>query len=604
MPLPDRPDRATLIGVAWVVASVGVVLSVALILLLGALGLPDGDGFARVLAGGTLTTAFVVVGTWALAALGAASTATVVALPAVGAAGAAVAVRRSGVAWWPPGLRTWVSPTTAPVLLVGGAAVALAMVSAWLLPVWQWDALGYHLPFVNLVLQHGTLADVPRDVPYLSTYPHAVEWVFTAWRALLPDDTLVELGHLPFGLLGAVAVAAVAARFGARADVAVAAGAAWLTLPAVFLQLPTNYTDVASAALALTAIAWLLGELDARRIVLAGLTIGLFLASKPQAPPAAVVLLVTLTVLGLAAGHRVPVALAWVLALLGTASHLVNVVRHGNPVWPVQVDLGPLHLPGTTPVAALLDSGGAAPRAHGSLLARVVESWTTLAPPVPAFDMRLGGLGLLFLIALPVAAVRAVRTRSWAVAACVAATLLTPDPAVARYVLPFAGLMLALAAGGVSALRGWRVAAMGVVVSGMAVANLVIAYPGLVGEGPPLSAYPAMTPEQRQRAVGASGPPIDYLDALAELPPGAVTVVDAGAELPYLAWPPDLSHAAVFAPPALDAAGAAELIRRPEVGLLIVGDEGLLGRAARAHPELFEEAFTCRSAPCTGYLRR
>jgi hypothetical protein len=165
--------------------------------------------------------------------------------------------------------RRGVSLETLPLLAVATAAIALAIAAAYLLPVWQWDALGYHLPYVNFALQRGTFADIPDDVAYLSTYPHIVEYAFIAWRALLPDDRLVELAHLPFGLLGALAIATIARRQGARTDHAVAAGVAWLTFPAVFLQLPTNYTDVASAALLLTAAAFVLGPMDRTRILLA-----------------------------------------------------------------------------------------------------------------------------------------------------------------------------------------------------------------------------------------------------------------------------------------------------------------------------------------------
>ena len=98
--------------------------------------------------------------------------------------------------------------------LIAACGLAIATVAAYLLPVWQWDALGYHLPYVNFALQRGTFADIPVDVPYLSTYPHVVEYVFIAWRALIPDDRVVELAHLPFGLLGALAIAAIAERHG------------------------------------------------------------------------------------------------------------------------------------------------------------------------------------------------------------------------------------------------------------------------------------------------------------------------------------------------------------------------------------------------------
>jgi len=137
------------------------------------------------------------------------------------------------------------------------------------------------------------------------------------------------------------------------------------------------------------------------------------------------------------------VPIAWTaVAALGAQSYVVNGVQHGNPIWPVHVDLGPLHLPGPIAMSDLLDAG--APR-HGNMFARLAESWSTIFPPERVFDMRIGGLGLIFLIALPFAAVRVARTRSPVVALCFVATLATPAPAVARYVLGFAGLTLAFA---------------------------------------------------------------------------------------------------------------------------------------------------------------
>src|SRR5262249_61521925 len=69
---------------------------------------------------------------------------------------------------------------TLPLLIVTACGLAIATVTAYLLPVWQWDALGYHLPYVNFALQRGTFTDIPVDVPYLSTYPHVVEYIFIA----------------------------------------------------------------------------------------------------------------------------------------------------------------------------------------------------------------------------------------------------------------------------------------------------------------------------------------------------------------------------------------------------------------------------------------
>jgi hypothetical protein len=73
-------------------------------------------------------------------------------------------------------------------LLPGVLALAAALLAAWALPIWQWDAAGYHLPFANFLIQAGALSGVPADVPYLSSCPHATELAFAGLRAFLPDD--------------------------------------------------------------------------------------------------------------------------------------------------------------------------------------------------------------------------------------------------------------------------------------------------------------------------------------------------------------------------------------------------------------------------------
>ena len=535
--------------------------------------------------------------------LGALTGANLAATLLLGSLAVLLVARRRGVtrrlAW-----RDSVSLETLPLLLVSFAALVLAIVAAYYLPVWQWDALGYHLPYVNFALQRGTFADIPADVPYLSSYPHIVENVFAAWRALLPDDRLVEIGHLLLGLLGALAVGTIASGQGVRSSHAVAAGAAWLTVPAVFLQLPSNYVDVGSAALSLPATASVLMPPRGSSLLLAGVATGLFLGSKPTAPVAALLLLLVLSVRGWQAGHRGAVAGAWGAALaFGAPTYVINVVRHGNPVWPVRLDLGPVHLPGTQTVSALLQSGAQAPHLDGPLPSRLAQSWTTIWPPFPAFDMRIGGLGLLFLVALPFAIVQAARTRSVAVWVCFAATLATPDPAVARYVLAFAGQVLAFGVGAVGSLRSVRerLAVFGLAAL-FAGQGLWAAYPGLTGEGPPLSAYPHMTDVQRRSAVGADGPPRAFVDLMDSLRPGAITMFDGTAELPYLAWPHDLSHLAFRIPDDVAADRVRALVANPDLEVLMVGEESFAGRVARADPR-FHPAFSCGSGACTVYIR-
>ena len=490
---------------------------------LGALVLPRA-GMQSVLAGATVTAVLIALCVRMLGAVGVLTTWTLFGALVVAAGTVAVVAWKRDVPWRLPWHRA-VSWPTVPLLAAAAVAVAIAVVAAYYLPVWQWDVLGYHLPFVNFALQRGTFADVPADAPYLSTYPHIVEYLFITWRAMLPDDRLVDLAGVPVGFMGALAVACIARQQGARADHAVAAGAAWLTLPAVLLQLPTNYVDVASAGFFLTAAAFVLGPMDIRRALLAGLAIGLFVGAKPTALLGAVLLMGVL----IFRARRQGVLAALLAVVVGAETYVVNVIRHSNPVWPVRVDVGPVHLPGAHTVSELLSSGANAPRTHGNVLMRVFDSWTTIFPPLPAFDMRVGGLGLVFLIALPCAVIRAVHSRSLAVAVVAVASLAVPEPSVARFVLGFAGLVVAIAVTCVERIRDparWVVFG---VVTVAAAQSIVVVYPGLTGEGPPLTAYPRMSLGERERAVGADGSPAQYLDAIAAVRRGEITVLDRWA---------------------------------------------------------------------------
>lgn len=497
--------------------------------------------------------------------------------------------------------RELVSLENAPYVITACAALLVSVAAAYLLPIWQWDSLGYHLPFVDFALQEGSLSGVPDDMFYISTYPHVVEYAFLAWRAMLPDDRLVDAAQIPFGLLGALAVATLARDLGARRDHAVAAGLAWLTLPAVFMQLPTNYVDVASASLLLASACFVLAPMTARNVLVAGVAIGLFLGSKPNAPVGTALFCGVLAVRAWREGRRATLAIAALsILLLGAESYVVNVVRHANPIWPVQVKVGPLRLPGLLPMSFLLESGAAAPHLGGWGPIRVARSWLTLGAPA-AFDMRYGGLGVVFLASLPAAALALIRRRSIALYVVVATSLTSPDPAVARYVFAFPALALALSA---PALRDLGVRARRAVLWVAAVAatlSLSYACRGLSGEGPSLVSYVGMEPGERARAVGADGPPTKFLDAHARVLPHEKVAFDDSLDLPYLAWPSDLSHPALWIAPQADRAFIERVVADPSVRLLIVGD---LTRAAFIAQPDFQALFHCKSAPCTVYLRR
>ncbi len=583
----------------WGYLPLAFALAALLVGRLGALAAPHRNGAERLLAGGVLTLAVFVFGVRVLGQMGLVTPvnlmfalAIVVAL----ASGASSVARRRALRL---GWSQAAAPETWGILGVAAFALGTAGFAAYLLPIWQWDAVGYHLPYVNFVLQGKGFAEVPTGAPYISTYPHVVEMFFVAWRAMLPDDRLVDLAQVPFGFLGAVAVCALARQFGAKPAHAVAAGALFVTLPAVVLQMPTNYIDVAVAALLLASVAFVAAPVSVSSVLLSGVALGLFLGTKPNAPVATSILFAVMVVRSRSHPKALGLA-ALTIVVLGGESYLLNLAQHGNPVWPVSVNIGPWRLPGETPMQALLDSGAGAPRVHGPLLLRMVRSWTALAA-TPAFDMRYGGLGAVFLLALPLAVVHAVRVRAWLLVPLALATLASPDPAVPRYVLAFPGLIFAIAAAAVASVRTPAIRLGGAATAAAAFACLAQAIPGLSGEGPPLLSYVAMTEGERERAVGPDGEPTMFLSAHQYLKPGERTAFGAAFELPYFAWPSDLSRTAVWV--ADDEQSAERLLRDTSVRIVIMDDQSHFATAAGAHPSLFRPLFHCKSVPCTAFLR-
>jgi len=603
----------------WGLLPVALAMGWVVVACAGALAFgPGGRARDRALGGVVLAAGATAVVVRVLGAVGGLATGPLLASLAVLALSLAVLLRRRGgsvrSAMALP-FRRVLSGEIGAILLAAIATILVTGAAAYLLPIWQWDALGYHLPFVDFALQARALDGVPKDVPYLSTYPHVTELLFVAFRAMLPDDRLVDLAQLPFGLFGALSIAAIAQREGARAPHAAAAGLLWLTLPAVFLQLPTNYVDVASAAYLLAACYFVLGEATPANLVLSGVALGLFLGSKPNAPIGTALLGGVLVWSAMRAKAYRPLAIAiGSMLVLGSETYLDNLIRHHNPIWPIRAQLGPIHLPGTQPMSLVLESGAAAPRAHGPLLLRMARSWTALGAP-PAFDMRLGGLGMVFLGTLPFAGftlarkVREARATGsrfalLALAAAFVASVASPDPSVARYVLACPALLLAFAApafGRLAALpRAAVLGALGVLAS----VELVRSADGLAGEGPSLLSYVGMTDTQRAFAVGADGPPWPMLEAVARVRPGETTAFDASFDLPHLAWPSDLSTRVVRLPDHPSPAEIARVADDPTIRLLVIDDLSPLAAVARARQEQFASLFHCKSTRCNVYLRR
>lgn len=586
----------------------------------GALCLPRGKQSEQLVGGGVVVVALLTTLVRALGAFAALATGPFVVSVAL------VFVLTCMVAQRPrPRLRTrverLVTTKTAPFLLVAAFGCCTCVAAARLLPIWQWDSLGYHLPFVGHVLQARSFSGLPADLYYTSTYPHVVESSFVALRLLLPDDRLVDLGQCGLGLLGACAVAAIARHLRASVPFAIAAGAAWLLVPAVYLQLPTNYVDVGAAAFLLCAIYFLLLDPRPTRLLLAAASLGLYLGSKPSAPLATAVLFGVLVFRaqegrgGVRPSARrvalvVTAAFALVM-LLGSEAYVVNVMRHGNPIWPAEVRVGPIVLAGPKSMHDLLSSGANAQQIHGSWLGRIVRSWTTF-DSLPAFDMRVGGMGPIFVVALPFALVTFVRKRSAVLSACILASLASPDPALARYVLAFPALVLALGACTLDRLtpRGKTIAMAAC--SSLGLWQLAYATPGLTGEGPPLYAYWNMTDEERLVAVGADGSPKAYVDARARIAKDESLVYDESLDLAYLAWDSAARFRSFYTPATMTDDELAHWVSQKRAKIVIAGHDTPLGRyvernlagSIEGDATVLVHLFDCKSAPCAVYERR
>jgi hypothetical protein len=433
--------------------------------------------------------------------------------------------------------------------------------------------------------------------------------LFYAVRSWLPSDALVDLSQIGLGVAGSLAIAHVGVSLGASAGVALAAGAAWLTFPAVFLQLPTNYVDVGVAAFLLLALALLaFAPVTRRHLVVGGVALGLYLGSKPNAVvPAALIG-------GLALFRAVRAQRgAWIVAtaalalLLGANKYVANFVRFGNPVWPLAVHLGPWHPPGFIEVKTLLASGARAPRPPaGPLPFRALWSWLSF-PGHLVYDTRKGGLGPLFgLFVLPGVVVALVR-RAWplglgislGVAALV--TLFHPEPSTPRFVLAWFGLAAALAARAGDRLGGRIRVAVFSAAALAALVGLAFAVRGLTGEGPPLLEVARLAPEARIRALNPNGAAAAWQDFESHLRPDDVVAFDESLSMPYLLWRPDLANRVVPLAWRESTAAVAAVLAAEKVTYLVAGDKLPASELAATQPSRFRPLFRCGADPCTVY---
>ena len=495
-------------------------------------------------------------------------------------------------------------------LLIALLAVGASLVATHSLVPWAWDALGYHLPQSDIALGFGAFGAAPSGVVYIDAYPHLGATYFTAFRLALGGDTWVESAQLPFALLAVLSIAVMARRHGVPTRRALALSLLFLAIPTVTLQLAANYVDVIFAALVLSSFVLVTGPLALPTCLLAGLTLGLVLGTKPTGPLYVVLALAVLAWRARQEKRLGEAGLSVALALLvGGWKYIENTAAHGNPIWPVQLDAGLFVLPGQATLQGLAAVGLHEPMRSASALGRVLMSWSTPFPSYAAYDMRVGGLGALFTLGLlpvslaalvAVARDAAMRARllplMWMAIPITLATLATPALYWGRYTLAFAGVLIALVAlSAESVPRGVR-RGIDTWLLALALLSCWSAMPGFTAGGPSLLALAAQPDEA---TFGIDDNEAMWQRARSLVGPGDAFAYDASFGLPGRLFPAHQQARVVFLGEPASLEAATEVLREVNARAVVLADgPHSLAEEARSHPDTFRDLGLCGYDPC------
>lgn len=232
----------------------------------------------------------------------------------------------------------------------------------YLFPSYSWDALYYHLPIVGQILQSGSIQEHANPSfiqQYINIFPKNIN-LFFLWNIIfLKNDAIVDLSQLFFTLAGVTAIYSAAVKLSTRESHALYAALLFFFTPVLILQSTVNYVDAAVSALFLIAINFLIFEegadLNSKKLtlLLAGLSAGILLGSKPTAPLFIVTIFAALLLRGSIRAVK-PVykgqpakteggiyLTCFILPLILTGAYwyLRNWVLHGNPVYYMDVSL-------------------------------------------------------------------------------------------------------------------------------------------------------------------------------------------------------------------------------------------------------------------------
>ncbi len=506
-------------------------------------------------------------------------------------------------------------PLLGAPLGLAAAVVGIAVVAAWALPPWTLEGLAIHLPLSDDAIQSHTLRALPSHLAYVNASPHLGAVYLTAFRLALGEDSFSELAQTPFAILAVLAIGLAARREGVPTGRALGLALLFLAVPVVQLELAATQVDLMVTALVLTAFVLASGPLDAPTIGISALALGLALGTDASSPLVIATGLGLLAVRGLRAHRPGEVLFAFgVVASVGGWSYVENLAVHGNPLWPTALSLGPLTLEGPMGLADLATRGLGPPLSEMGWAERLIDSWLTPFEERVQFDMRRGGLGPSFTLALVpigiatlVASARdaAFRARvaslaTFALPLCLS-TLASPYAYWARYTLALPGALLcvAIVATHSLALELRRVLDATLVL--LAVIAAAHAMPGFTYDGPPIYEIIQLPADDRDVAFGIDGDERPWRDARALIAPGDTFAYDPSFSLAGRLFAPHQRGRVEHLPlrfPAPDE--LVESIDRIGARMVVLGEAPHFGGAdaARARPDRFRFVVDC--APSLG----
>jgi hypothetical protein len=222
-------------------------------------------------------------------------------------------------------------------------AIGYAMTHA---PLTLYDSVSYHLFFSARWLQDHRLSIIPTPFSdEAQAYAPANGELFFLWLMLpFHGDLVARAGQLPFGLLCAVALFALARRLGAKPEHAIYPGVLFLLSRPILEQIVGANVDLVCAAMFLTSLylGILAVDRDERRDwALWGVSLGLYGGSKYVA----LVYTPVFLLLAVARGPRAKVL--WAIpgiAAFALPWYLRNWLAGGSPIYPATLKIAGLTL--------------------------------------------------------------------------------------------------------------------------------------------------------------------------------------------------------------------------------------------------------------------